>query len=118
MKYAAYALSYLPCLMLAFSAAMKFMGGAEFEKGFAHLGWPLTLAMPLGVLELACTSLYLIPATSVLGAILLTGYLGGAMAAHVRVGDPWVVQLLLGVALWGGLWLRDARLKALIPLKK
>ena len=70
----------------------------------------------LGVLELACTILYAIPRTSVLGAILLTGYLGGATATHVRVGDSFIMTVVLGVVVWGGLFLRDARLRALIPL--
>lgn len=111
-------LSGVPCLMLAFSAAMKLMGGAELEKGFAHMGLPASQAMGLGVVEIACTVLYLIPRTAVLGAILLTGFLGGAIEAHVRVGDPFVVQFLLGVMLWGGLYLRDERVRGLIPWVK
>lgn len=96
---------------------MKLIGGPELEKGFAHLGWPMAVAMPLGIVELLCTVLYLIPATAVLGAILLTGYLGGAIATHVRIGEPFLVQLLLGVIFWLGLYLRDERIRALIPLR-
>lgn len=111
-------LSVLPCLMLAFSGVMKFNRSPSLEEGFAHLQLNIDLAVSLGVLELACMVIYLIPRTAVLGAILLTGYLGGAMLTHLRVGDPWIVQSLLGVALWAGLWLRDPRLRVLIPLVK
>lgn len=76
------------------------------------------MAVPLGVLELACTVIYLIPATSVIGAILLAGYMGGAICTHWRVGDPFVIQIVLGVFAWLGLYLRDDRLKALLPLRR
>jgi len=109
--------SVLPVLMLTMSAGMKFSGGAQMAEGFQHLGWPLSLAATLGVLELVCTVLYAVPRTSVLGAILLTGYLGGATATHVRVSDPWITTVLLGAALWGGLWFREARVRALLPLR-
>jgi hypothetical protein len=81
------------------------------------LGYPESLARPLGIVELACTIIYLVPQTAVLGAILLTGYMGGAIATHVRVGDPYFVQIGMGVMLWLGLYLRDARLRALLPLR-
>src|SRR3954465_2115755 len=77
-------LSVLPALMLIFSAVMKFMHPPEVLQGFDHLGWPRPPALTLGILELGCTIIYLIPATSVLGAVLLTGYLGGAVASHFR----------------------------------
>lgn len=110
-------MSALPALMLLFSAGMKLANAPGLDQGFAHLGWPVSLALTLGLLELACTVLYLIPRTAVLGAILLTGYLGGAVAAHVRIGEPFFVQVLLGMLVWGGLYLREPRLQALIPLK-
>ncbi len=97
---------------------MKLKGGADFEKAFTQLGWPITVAAPLGVVELLCTVLYLIPSTSVLGAILLTGYLGGAVATHVRIGEPFIAPLLLGVMVWLGLYLRDARVQALVPMRR
>lgn len=112
---AGWILSVLPCLMLLFSGVMKFMGGEELAKGFDHLGWPVKLAVTLGVIELVSTVLYLVPKTAVLGAILLTGYLGGAMATHLRIEEPVIIQFLLGVVLWLGLFLRDTRLRALIP---
>jgi len=108
-------LSVLPCLLLLMSASMKFIRPAGFDEGLAHMGWTADKMTYLGVVEFACTIIYLIPRTAVIGAILLTAYMGGAIATHVRVGDPFWVQILLGMALWGGLWLRDPRLKQLIP---
>ena len=106
----------LPVLMLIFSAAMKLAGPPDLAKGFDHLGVPLTHAFGLGLLELSCTLIYLIPRTSVLGAILLTGYLGGAIQTHIRIGESVYTHVILGVAIWGGLFLRDPRIRALIPL--
>jgi uncharacterized membrane protein YphA (DoxX/SURF4 family) len=117
MLWAGYIVSVLPALALIMSGAMKFTNSPQLIEGFTHLGWPDRLAIALGILELTCTVLYLIPQTSVLGAILLTGYLGGAIATHVRIGELFIVQALLGVAVWLGLYLRDPRLRALIPLR-
>jgi hypothetical protein len=111
-------MSILPVLMLLMSGAMKFSQNAEVQKGFEHLGWPLSLAMALGILELSCTIIYFIPQTAVLGAILLTGYLGGAIATHVRIGEGFIPPVLMGVFLWGGLFLRDRRVRALIPFRR
>ena len=108
----------LVSLLFLFSAAMKFMGGAEVKEGMAHLGLPESMIIPLGVLEAACTVVYLIPATSVLGAILLAGYIGGAICTHWRVGDPFLGQVAIGLVIWLGIYLREPRLKALIPLRK
>ena len=112
-------LSILPTLMLLFSAAMKVVKSEDTVKGFEHLGYPEHLALILAMVEIGCTLLYLIPPTAVLGAILLTGYLGGAVATHVRLLETqFVVPLLLGVLIWGGLFLRDLRVRALIPIRK
>lgn len=111
-------MSALPVLMLLFSAAMKFVKPSEVVQGFTHLGYPESLALGLGIVELACTIIYVTPRTSVLGAILLTGYLGGAIATHVRIGEPYFMPIILGVLVWGGLFLRDERLRALIPLRR
>jgi hypothetical protein len=100
------------------SAVMKFILPAEAAEGFEHLGWPVKLALALGIVELSSTILYLIPQTAVLGAILLTGYLGGAVATHVRIPENFVSPVIIGVLVWLGLWLRDARLRGLIPLRK
>ena len=105
-------------LLFFFSAAMKFVGGAEVKEGMAHLGLPESMTIPLGILEAACTVVYLIPATSVLGAILLAGYMGGAICTHWRVGDPFVGQIAIALVIWLAIYLREPRLKALIPLRK
>ena len=111
-------ISVLASLMFAMSSFMKFKGGAEVTQGMAHLGLPESLMMPLAILEISCVVVYLIPATSVLGAILLTGYMGGAICTHLRVGDPFVVQIALGIVIWLGLYLRENRLKEIIPLRR
>ena len=118
MLWAGYIMSALPVLMLLFSASMKLLKLPAAVEGFAHLGYPAHVALPLGFVELTSTVLYVIPRTSVLGAILLTGYLGGATAAHVRIGEPFFAAILLGVLIWGGLYVRDARLCALVPLRR
>ena len=111
------AISVLVSLVFLMSAVMKLLGGAGLEQGMAHLGIPLSLAVPLGMLEIACVVVYLVPATAVVGAILLTGYIGGAICTHLRVGDPFFVQIALGVLVWLGLYLRESRLRPLIPLR-
>jgi len=116
--WAGYILSFLPIPLLLMSAVMKFLKPSDVVEGFAHLGWPSELALALGILELTCVVLYIIPRTAVLGAILLTGYLGGAIATHVRIGEPFVVQAILGAVLWLGLYLRDTRIRTLIPLRR
>lgn len=108
--------STLPVLMLIMSASMKFTKAPPLIEGFAKFGYPESLAFGLGVTESLCTLLYIIPQTSVLGAILLTGYLGGATATHVRVGDPFIAPIIVGVLVWGGLWLRYPRVRSLIPV--
>jgi hypothetical protein len=110
-------LSALPVLALLASAVMKFLKPTEVVEGFVNLGWPESLALALGILEIACTIIYAIPQTAVLGAILLTGYLGGAIATHVRIGDGFITPIVLGAMVWGGLYLRDERLRALLPLR-
>ncbi len=110
-------ISVLVSLVFLMSAFMKMKGGAEVMQGMAHLGLPESLIMPLAILEISCVVIYLIPATSILGAILLTGYIGGAICTHWRVGDPFFIQIALGVVVWLGLYLRENRLKALIPLR-
>ena len=111
-------LSALPVLMLLFSAAMKFARPPVVVEGMAKSGFPEHLLLPLGILEVACTVLYILPPTAVLGAVLLTGYLGGAVASHVRLGEPWFMPVLLGVLLWLGLFLREPRLRPLLPLRR
>lgn len=110
-------MSALPVLMLLFSGVMKLSKSPEVAKGFEAVGWPANLAFALGVVELACTILYIIPPTAVLGAILLTGYLGGAIATHARLGQPFILVVGFGILIWGGLFLRDPRIRALIPIR-
>jgi hypothetical protein len=109
-------ISILVSLVFLFSATFKFIDGPQIKEGFAHLGLPERMMLPLGILELACVVIYLIPATSILGAILLTGYLGGAILTHWRIGEPVYAQIILGILVWLGLWLREGRLKPLIPI--
>ena len=114
-------LSGLAVLFLILDGVIKFMKPPPVVDAFAHVGWPLSLANTLGVLLLVCTAIYVLPSTSILGAILLTGYLGGAVATHLRAGDPLFSHVLfptyLGALVWLGLYLRDERLRALVPLR-
>ena len=110
-------ISALPVLQPLFSGVMKLMKPAPVVEGFVRLGYPESLALGIGILELVCTVIDVIPRTSVLGAILLTAYLGGATATHVRIGEPFFMPIVLGALVWGGLFLRDARLRALLPLR-
>ena len=110
-------ISGLIALLFAMSAVMKLKGGAEVTTGMAHLGLSESLMVPLGILEMSCVAIYLIPATSMLGAILLTGYIGEAILAHLRIGDPFFFQIALGACVWLGLYLRENRLRDLIPLR-
>jgi hypothetical protein len=120
MLWASYIISAIPVLMLLTSAAAKFVKPAPVVQGFTQqFGFPASYISPIGILELICTVLYLIPRTSVLGAILLTGYLGGATVTHLRVGDPaFVGAVILGIFVWGGLFFREPRVRALIPFRK
>jgi hypothetical protein len=111
-------ISVLASLLFLFSAFLKLKGGPELTQGMAHLGLPGSMVVPLAILEISCVVIYLIPATSVLGTILLTGYIGGAICTHWRSGDPFFIQIAFGVFIWLGLYLRESRLKALIPLRK
>jgi hypothetical protein len=110
--------SALPVLLLLFSAGMKLSKADAAVKGFAEFGYPAGTLIPLGIVELSCAVLYVIPQTSVLGAILMTGYLGGATATHVRAGQPFVMPVVVGVLVWVGLLLREGRLRALLPLRR
>ena len=118
MLWAGRILSAVPVLMLLFSGVMKLMKPVPVLEGFVGLGYPESLALWIGIVELACAVLYVIPRTSVLGAILLTAYLGGATATHVRIGEPFFIPIVLGVLVWGGLYLRDERLRTLLPLRQ
>lgn len=112
-------LSALPVFMLLLSGVMKILKLQMVVQGFARFGYPESQMVLIGLLEAGCTIVYLIPRLSVLGAILMTGYLGGATASNVRIGDPsFIMTVLLGMMVWGGLFFRDERIRALIPLRK
>jgi hypothetical protein len=114
-------LSTLAVLFLLFDGIVHVMKFAPVVETFGQLGYPVSLAVGLGILELVCVVAYLVPPTSVLGAILLTGYLGGAVATHLRIGSPLFSHVLfpvyVGVLLWAGLYLCEDRLRALVPLR-
>jgi DoxX-like family len=112
--------SGLPALFLLVDGAMKLVKPAVVVDATTKLGYTESMIIPIGILLIACTILYLIPTTAVLGAILLTGYLGGAVSTHVRANEgvfPIVFPIIFGVLLWLGLYLNDTRLRALIPLR-
>ena len=116
--------SSLVIVFLLFDGAIKLVPWPVVTETMDKMGYGSseTLARSLGIITIVCTVLYAIPPTSILGAILLTGYLGGAMASHVRIGSPLFSHVLfglyLGVMVWGGLWLRDRGLRSLIPFRR
>jgi hypothetical protein len=117
-------LSGLVILFMLFDGAIKLVPWPIVTETMDRIGYGSseTLARSLGAITFVCTVLYAIPPTSILGAILLTGYLGGAMASHLRIGSPLFTHTLfgfyLGLMLWGGLWLRDRTMRALIPFRR
>lgn len=119
--WAGHILSVLTVLFLLLDGVIKVLRLAPAVEATVQLGYPESAVVGIGIILLACIALYAIPRTSVLGAILLTGYLGGAIATHVRASSdlfPLIFPAILGVLLWGGLFLRDERLRTLIPLRK
>ncbi len=111
------ALSGLVILLFFFSAGFGLLKPAAMMPAFAHYNYPDGALFRITIAELLCAIVYAIPRTSVLGAILLTGYLGGATATHVRVGEPFFLPVIVGIVVWLGLYLRDSRLRALVPLR-
>jgi hypothetical protein len=114
--------SGIAVLFLLFDSTIHILKPAPVVEGFAKLGFPISTSVTLGVIELACVVLYVIPRTSVFGAILLTGYLGGAIATQVRVGAPMfsttLFPIYVALLIWGALYLRDDRVRALIPVRR
>lgn len=110
-------LSILVSLVFLMSGVMKFVGGEAFLKEMNRMQIPENLVHAIGIIELVCVLFYVIPATSMLGAILLTGYIGGAILTHMRVNDAYIGQIIIGVVVWLGLWLREGRLRSLIPIR-
>lgn len=119
---AGYVLTTLVALFLTFDTVIKVLRLAPAIQGTTDLGYPAETVLWIGMIELACVGLYLVPRTSVLGALLLTGYLGGAIATHVRVGSPLLSHtffpIYVALVLWGGLYLRETRLRALVPFRR
>jgi hypothetical protein len=114
-------LSTLAVLFCLMDGIMKLVKPPIVVQSTVELGYPESAILPIGLVLLVCTVLYVIPRTAILGAILLTGYLGGAVATHVRVGAgafPIVFPIIFGALVWGGLFLRDGRVRALIPLRR
>ena len=113
---------FFTLFMLGASIAPKLLHMPVVNETMAQLGWPPGYGPLIGTIELICLVLYLIPRTSILGAVLMMGLLGGAMATQIRVGNPLFSHILfslyLGLLLWGGLWLRDPRLRALFPIAR
>ena len=115
-------LSALAVMFLLFDSVLKVLKLPAAVEGTVQLGYPEHVIVGIGIIELVCLALYVIPPTSVLGAILFTGYLGGAIATHVRLGNPLFTHILFPIyvaaLIWGGLFLRDVRLRALIPFRR
>jgi hypothetical protein len=122
-RWAGRAVSALPPLLMGMSAAFKlvgaFTGSKELMDNWTASGYPPGALLPIGIVELACAIVYVVPRTAVLGAVLVTGYLGGAVATHVRLSQGiWIAPATLGVLAWLGLFLREPRLRALLPLRR
>jgi len=119
---AGYVLTTLVALFLTFDTVMKLLTLAPAVEATTELGYPAATVLWIGIIELVCLACYLVPRTSILGSLLLTGYLGGAIATHVRVGSPLLSHILfpiyIAVMLWGGLYLRERRLRELVPLRR
>jgi DoxX-like protein len=117
-----YVLTALVALFLTFDTTLKVLRLAPAVQGTAALGYQADAVLWIGIIELVCLGLYLVPGTAVLGALLLTGYLGGAIASQLRVGNPLLSHTLfpiyVALLLWGGLYLRETRLRQLLPLRR
>jgi len=111
-------ISALPVLLFVTTGIFGLLKPAAAMQGAAHYGFPDGVLLRVTIVEIGCAILYVIPRTAVLGAILLTGYLGGAVVTHVRVGEPFFIPVIVGIMVWAGLYLRDARVRELIPLRR
>lgn len=118
MVWAGRILSALPVLLMIGTGLYGLLKPEAIAPQFAHYGYPDGSLARIVIVEIACAILYAIPRTSPLGAILLTGYLGGATATHVHAGEPFFIPIIVGIVVWLGLYLRDGRVQALIPLRK
>lgn len=120
MLWIGWVVSLWPVFVVCSSATWKLTRNAWYVAEFARIGWPSSALTLLACLQLGCIALFLIPPTAILGAVLLTGYLGGAIAAYTRIGEPYPVLVPLSTSMiaWLGIWLRDGRLRELLPLRR
>ncbi|MGH9947292.1 MAG: DoxX family protein [Pyrinomonadaceae bacterium] len=118
MRWAGYVITALPVLLLLFSASGKFFKPEGMDVEIEKLGWKMDQMTALGIVEIVCLIIYLIPQTAVFGAVLLTAYLGGATATHARIGDSMLAPIVGGILVWVGLYLREPRLWPLAPIRK
>jgi len=118
MIWAGYIVSGLIVLMLLAGSIFGILKAAEMAPQMAKYGFPEGMSMKVNILCIICALIYAFPRTAVLGAILLTGYFGGAVITHLRVGEPFWIPILVSVLAWGGIFLRDEKLRALIPLRR
>jgi hypothetical protein len=117
--WAGWVVSAIPILWMGvLGPVFLLMNRAMVEESMAKYGYPTSSIVPINVVAFVCVILYAVPQTAMLGAILLTGYLGGAVATHVRAGEPWFFPVIFGVLVWLGLFLRDSRVRCLAPLRK
>lgn len=120
MLWISWVVSLWPAFVIVTSATWKLTRNPAYVAEFGRIGWPESALTGLALIQLSCLVLYLIPPTAILGAVLLTGYLGGAIAAYVRLGEPYPVLVPLSTSLiaWAGIYLRDERLRALLPVRR
>jgi DoxX-like family len=118
MLWAGVIISALPAILFFVTGVFPFINPAAAAEGTAHMGYPAHLGVVISILEIGCAIIYVIPRTSVLGAVLLTGYLGGATASHIRIGEPPVLPLVVAALVWLGIYLREPRLRSVLPLRK
>jgi uncharacterized membrane protein len=118
MKWAGVTLTVLVLPIFLMGIVMMLTKNPQALEGMVKLGWPASSANTILTLEVLCLTLYLIPPTAVLGAVLLTGYLGGAVATHLRAGESPAMPVIVGIVVWAGIYLREPRLRALMPLRR
>lgn len=119
MKWVGWIMTIIPAAMMLMGGVMVITNQKAAVEGFVTYGYPESAFLPIGLIEMVCALLFVIPQTAMLGAILTTGYLGGAVATHVHASEStWYFAVIFGVLVWGGLFFRDARIRALIPLRK
>lgn len=119
MLWAGRVVTALAALVFVSSGIMKLSSPPDMVKQFTEdYGFPANTLVPIGIVELVCVALYVVPRTTVLGAVLLTAYLGGAVVTHVRISDAFIAPIIIGVLVWAGPFLRDARVRALLPLRR